>query len=376
MSGALPTYVCDRCGARPPATVDRVSCDCGGPLGLDLVPPAARPGDGSPAAPSRVLPVSSSALARARLGAGATPLLRWRGDADVWLKCDHLQPTGSFKDRGAEVMTALALDLGASSMVVDSSGNAGAALAAHAARAGLRCTVFTPHTTSSSKLRQIAFYGAQLELVTGPRESSEAAALAFASSTAALYASHGANPFFLEGTKGWIYEVVGDLGDVDTIVLPVGSGSLLLGVVRGLRELVASGWVRRPPRIVAAQAAGFATLETGFAGSATTGAPFAEGIAVSRPVRAREMRALVERLDVTVVAVDDESVAAAQRELALQGYYVEPTGAVAWAAQARLRPEGRTVVALTGHGLKSQAGLRQDEHMRAVPGIWRNDAAS
>jgi threonine synthase len=353
-----------------------VSCDCGGPLGLDLVPPVARPEGTAPTFPQRALPVSADALARVRLGSGETPLLRWRGDADVWLKCDHLQPTGSFKDRGAEIMTALALDLAATHVVVDSSGNAGAALAAHAAHAGLDCTVFAPRSTSSGKLRQIRFYGAGLELVNGPRESAEEAALAFAASTGALYASHAANPFFLEGTKGWIYEVVGELGDVDTIVLPVGSGSLLLGVVRGLRELVAAGWIRTMPHIVAAQAAGFATLATGFAASAPTSAPFAEGIAISRPVRGREMRDLVARWDMTVVAVDDEAVAEAQRELARQGYYVEPTGAAAWAAQQRLRPEGRSVVALTGNGLKSQSGIHHDHRATVLPESWRNDAAS
>ena len=371
----LPAYLCDRCGARTEVTVGRVSCECGGPLGLELVPPAARPRGAAPASPDRALPVSSGALAQVRLGSGPTPLLRWRGDADVWVKCDHMQPTGSFKDRGAEVLAALALDLGVGRLVVDSSGNAGAALAAHAARAGLHCTVFTPRTTSSGKLRQISFYGAQLELVAGPRESSEASAVAYAASTGALYASHAANPFFLEGTKGWAYEVVGELGEVDTVVLPVGSGSLLLGVVRGLRELAAAGWVRRMPRIVAAQAAGFATLEVGYTGADTPERPFAEGVAISRPVRIREMRELVEDLGVTVVAVDEESVAAAQRELALQGYYVEPTGAVAWAAMRRLQPQGRTVVALTGHGLK-QIGIRPDDRSWATPETWRNDAAS
>jgi len=331
----------------------RVLCDCGTPLSLPLLPP--RPKDG----PGDVLPsprtsASDPSRARATLGGIETPLQRWR-DQDVWLKCDHQLPTGSFKDRGAEVLVALALDVGASHLVVDSSGNAGAALAAHAAHAGLDCTVFTPATTSAGKQRQISCHGARLELVEGPRDESQTAALAFAARSGAIYAGHGTNPFFLDGTKSWVYEVVRRLEDVDSVVLPVGSGTLMLGVVRGLRELMGSGWIARLPEITLAQTVGFGTLRSGYKPEPQARAPLAEGIAISRPARQAEMLDLVEEMGMTVVVVTNDEISQAQRELALDGYCVEPTSAVAWAAYRRTHPRGRTVVALTGNGLKSLA---------------------
>jgi threonine synthase len=303
--------------------------------------------------------VSEQALRRASLGARPTPLVRWRDDADVWLKCDHLLPTGSFKDRGAQVVAGLAVELDVRHVVVDSSGNAAASLAAHAARAGLRCTVFAPAGASPGKLRQIVAYGAHLRLVEGPRDAAAARARAFAEQQGALYAGHAVNPHFHDGTKSWIYEVISELSRPDLLVLPVGSGSLLLGVIRGLDELAAAGWVTALPRIVVAQTTGYASLDpvTDTLSNRTPPAsevPLAEGIAIREPSRREQMLDRLAELDATVCVLDDAAIRAAQRELALSGFYVEPTSAVAWAASRQQGAAGTTVVALTGHGLKTQ----------------------
>jgi threonine synthase len=353
---AAATYRCHNCQSETAVDLARVSCDCGGVLDLPPRPPAPPPASGAAPFPAPQTWVADWALERSTLGGRPTPLLRWKEDADVWLKCDHLLPTGSFKDRGAEVMTGLAVELGVEEMVVDSSGNAAAALAAHAARAGLHCTAFVPANTSLNKLRQIAAYGARVQPVEGPREAAAAAARTFAGRHDALYCSHAMNPYFHDGTKSWIYEVMAELPQTRALILPVGSGSLLLGILRGLKELVISGWITNLPRLVLAQAVGYATLSAP-SGTATAPRPrnehpLAEGIAISRPARREQILDQLTAFDATVCVVDDTAILIAQLELAAGGFYVEPTRAAAWAAWRQQPTTECTVVALTGHGLK------------------------
>ena len=355
-STAEVAYRCNRCDTESAVEVTRVTCDCGGGLDLPPRPPAPRPATGGARLPGPRTWVPGWALERATLGESPTPLLRFRNDADLWLKCDHLLPTGSFKDRGAEVVTGLAVELGVEQVVVDSSGNAAAALAAHAARAGLPCTVFVPAGASPNKLRQIAAYGAHLQLVQGPREAAGVAARVFAEQHDALYASHAMNPYFHDGTKSWLYEVLAELPQTRTLVIPVGSGSLLLGVLRAIEELVNSGWITDLPRLVIAQSAGYASLSPAADTSSPPGPPneppLAEGIALRRPARRGQLLERLTGFDATVCVVDNPAILAAQRELALGGFYVEPTSAAAWAAWRQQRTTECTVVALTGHGLK------------------------
>jgi threonine synthase len=265
-------------------------------------------------------------------------------------------PSGSFKDRGAQVMVARALELQFDEVVVDSSGNAAAALAAHAARAGLKCSVFVPLATSANKIRQIEAYGASVHLVPGPRDQSRRAAETYATQRGAMYASHAQNPYFLDGTKSWFYEVVAAIPSVETVVLPVGNGSLLLGVIRAVHELLASGWIRRAPALVLAQAEGYASLNGvhSFDGVSEQH-PLAEGIAIRNPPRRAQMLELLSTFDASVRVLESQEVLVAQQELARGGFYVEPTSAAAWAAWRAVENTGETVVALTGHGLKTAA---------------------
>lgn len=351
-------YRCSTCARELPGDSCRVACSCGEVLDLPTRPPPSR-GKGHPF-PTASGWISNAALSAASLGGASTPLVRWRPDSDVWLKCDHLMPTGSFKDRGAVQLTGRALDIGATELVTDSSGNAGAALAAHAGRAGLACTVFVPRGAPPGKQRQIAAYGAQLTRVPGPRDLARTAALEHATTRGAFYASHLSNPHFLDGTKSWWYEVASELGQVRTVVLPVGSGSLLLGVLRGIDELMVSRWTATAPRIVIAQARGFASLANPSIPSPVdvlVGAesPLAEGIALGHPPRLDQMRRRLAEFETVVCPVAPDAILAAQRELAGAGFYVEPTSAAVWAAWRQQPDTGRTVVALTGHGLKSQS---------------------
>lgn len=350
-------------------TAERIVCDCGGLLDLvqvsDVLPLSDTP---LPLAStsyrySDQLPCRLEDLLQVSLGADmVTPLLPYRRNADTWLKCDQLLPTGSFKDRGASVLVAMALQHGVERLVVDSSGNAGTAIAAHAARAGIECEVFVPSTTSPEKIRQAAAMGATVRLVSGTRADTQKAAAAAAFSEGSFYASHIFNPHFHHGVKTWAFEVYDQLGEgPGTVLLPVGNGSLLLGVVLGFEELLEQGRIQKMPKIIAVQSETCQTLSDGYVHIPVgrTTKPFAEGIATDDPARRNQMRSVLNKTKGSAVFVSDAQILSAQKDLGLQGFYIEPTGAVAWAgylaiANIEQLPDP-VVVALTGNGLKTSA---------------------
>jgi threonine synthase len=313
------------------------------------------------------LPVSEPA--GLSMGEGMTPLVPVPGRPELALKVDYLMPTGSFKDRGAVLLAALASHLGANAFVADSSGNAGTAIAAYAARLGIACEVYVPAATSAGKLAQLYAYGASVHRVEGSREDTAAAAARAADRPGIFYASHVYNPVFLHGTKTYVFELWEQLGGrlPGTLVLPVGNGTLVLGCHLGSLELLAQGLIDRLPTIIAVQAEVCAPLASAMSeGQAqpaeiSTGPTIAEGIAIARPARGAQILAAVAETGGAIVTVTDDQVRAARADLAGSGLYVEPTSAVCWAAvQAGLvRPQaGRSagpdvVVPLCGTGLKS-----------------------
>jgi threonine synthase len=278
------------------------------------------------------------------LGEGTTPLVPVR--PGLWCKLDYVSPTGSFKDRGAAVMVAVAAGLGRSRLVVDSSGNAGRAVAAYAARAGLSAAVYVPADTSEAKVAAVARFGAQVVVVEGGRSSAAEAAFQAVESTGAWYASHVYRPEFGHGVKTLAFELWEQLGGApQTVVVPVGNGTLVLGLWLGFRELAAHRRLSKLPAIVAVQAERCAPL----AGLPPDGPTAATGIAIAAPPRGGEVRAAVVATGGRVVTVAEETLASAQAELAGLGMAVEPTAAAAWAAGRAIPPgSGPTVVVLTG----------------------------
>jgi threonine synthase len=304
------------------------------------------------------------------MGEGMTPLVTAPGQPGVVLKADYLMPTGSFKDRGAVLLAALAARLGVTRLLADSSGNAGTAIAAYAARAGIACDVYVPADTSAGKLGQLRAYGAAVHPIPGTREDTARAAARAADEPGVFYASHVYNPHFLHGTKTYVLELWEQLGGrlPGTLVLPVGNGTLVLGAYLGARELRDQHLIDRLPRIVAVQAAGCAPLAAAFRdGRAapddiTPQGTVAEGIAIARPARGAQILAAVRACGGAIVTVTDDAVRAAHAALARSGLYVEPTSAVCWAAvQAGLVPAApghdgvpAVVAPLCGSGLKSK----------------------
>jgi threonine synthase len=301
------------------------------------------------------------------LGVGCTPLVarRWR-DTPVHFKLEWFAPTGSFKDRGASVMISVLREQGITAVLEDSSGNGGAAIAAYAAAAGLRAKILTPASTQPAKTVQMRTYGAEVELVPGTRQNTSEEAERQAAHI--FYASHNWQAFFLQGTKTLAYELWEDLGfrAPDNVIVPTGAGSNVLGCDIGFSELMRSGEITRLPRIFAVQPENCAPIHASFlAGGddlvAVEPKPtIAEGTAIAKPVRLKEVLDAIRRSKGATVTVSEDEIIAALRELAAgQGIYAEPTSAAAAAACTKLiadgtiTPDQTTVVVLTGSGLKA-----------------------
>ncbi|MFQ5812629.1 MAG: threonine synthase [Anaerolineae bacterium] len=368
---------CLSCQRTYPYDIHRWRCECGGVFELEGAPGFAKDevemGDFSLWRYRAMLPVKYEESVIS-LGEGFTPLVETQVyGTRIHCKLEFLAPTGSFKDRGTAVLINVLTEMGVKRVVEDSSGNAGASLAAYAARsayyaarAGIEAEIYVPAYASPNKLAQIAVYGARLVKVEGPRERA-AQAVQEAAAQGAYYASHYYNPFTLEGLKTIAYEIGEQLGwhAPDNLVLPVGHGTLLLGAYRGFKDLLAAGLIERLPRLFAVQAETCAPLHEAYRRGLDDAFPIeknetvAEGITIAQPVRGRQILAAVRETGGAVLAVSDEETLRARDELARRGLYVEPTSAVAIAALLQLRgiigPEELTVVPLTGSGLKNQA---------------------
>lgn len=359
--------ICERCGSQQPlGSMDWRCGTCGGAFALE---------GQAEFSSSRIirerrslwrydafLPVASEQATT--LGEGLTPLLRGHlAGREVWLKNDAMLPTGSFKDRGAAVVVSHLRGLGVSRVVVDSSGNAAAAMSGYCAAAGIECVVYAPASTSPAKLTQSRAFGAAVVLVEGNRDAvAEAAQQAVLGDGSVYYASHNWNPVFVEGVKTWAMEVWEQLGErsPDHAFVPTGGGSALVGALRGFETLGSA-----IPALVAAQPAACAPIVDALDEGADTiaavtpGETLAEGTRIGNPSRPGQILAAVRKSGGWGQAVSEDALKQALRTLWRQGIYVEPTAAVGAAAfvdaveAGRLPEKGETVILLTGSGLKA-----------------------
>jgi threonine synthase len=354
--------VCSGCGkAHAPDTL-AWRCECGSPLDVEKPLPAEPRFEGRGVWRYRPLLPLLDDRCVVTLGEGSTPTVeRDLYGVEALLKLEYLNPTGSFKDRGATVMVSNLKAAGAREIAIDSSGNAGCAVAAYASAAGIRCRVYVPTGAPRAKKMQIALYGAELVEVPGPRSEVGKRLLAELKPGVA-YASHMWNPYFIEGLKTIAYEVAERFGAPDAAVLPVGSGGLLLGVHRGFAEVARLGFAERVPRIVAVQAAGYTPVYDalyGPYGAEPPAEPLADGIAIPNPPRLKQVVEAVRESGGGAVVVEDREIAEALKLLARAGLLVEPTSAAAVAGLRKAVEQGlvergeRVLVPLTGSGLKA-----------------------
>jgi threonine synthase len=306
------------------------------------------------------------------LGEGCTPLVQreW-DDFRPYFKLEWFNPTCSFKDRGTSVMLSYLQQAGVDAVLEDSSGNGGASVAAYGAAGGMRVKILAPAYTSPAKVAQVRAYGAEVQLVEGPREESQNEAIRQSDQT--FYSSHNWQPFFLQGTKSIAYELWEDFNfEVpDNIIVPVGAGSTLLGCYIGFRELLAAGQISKLPRLFAAQPFNCSPLDASFKAGVDQPVPravkktIAEGTAIAHPLRLREMIQALNETSGETVAVSEEEIVAALKRLARLGLFAEPTSAGAAAALAKLIEQKaisareRTVVLISGTGIKTASAIAE-----------------
>ena len=366
----MSSLVCSSCGEKQPAPSLNWRCKCGGLLDLDFTPsfPIDQIRQRQPGMwrYREALPISEDRNI-VSFGEGFTPMaeLNLNGHR-VLFKQDHLFPTGSYKDRGASVLVSRIKELGIKEVVEDSSGNAGTSVAAYCAKAGIGCTIYVPESASSAKLLQISAYGATLEKIPGSREDTAAAVQSAAQHT--YYASHVWNPYFFHGTKTFAFEVAEQLDwkSPDTLVLPAGNGTLLLGAYLGFRELAHAGVTEKIPKIIAVQAANCDPLFRAFTQDASTErGPFhetmAEGIAIAEPARKKQILEAVKITGGHFISVTEEDIRRQLKAVCGKGYFIEPTSASVVAGAEQYTRSAATeeiiVSVFTGHGLKSASTI-------------------
>nr|MCR5761321.1 pyridoxal-phosphate dependent enzyme [Sphaerochaetaceae bacterium] len=250
-------YICSKCSKVVPVTTRDAACQCGGlwklqnkipRFSLDLIDKD----NWSMFRYNKFMALEDDSWKDVSLGEGMTPVIRF--DEDVLFKMDYFMPTLSFKDRGAAVLISHCKAIGVDSVVQDSSGNAGNSVAAYCAKAGIKCEIFVPEGTSPKKIDMIKAHGAKANVVPGNRDHCADVCRSKVMKEGAYYANHVYNPFFYEGTKTYIYEVYEQLHRIpEYVLIPVGNGTLFLGVMHGLEHLLESGCIDHMPKIIALQ---------------------------------------------------------------------------------------------------------------------------
>ena len=292
------------------------------------------------------------------LGEGLTPLIESRALADaigvrrVWIKDESGNPTGSFKARGMSAAVTRARALGVKGFVVPTAGNAGAALAAYGAAAGIPVRVYAPDTTPQTILATIRALGAELELVRGHIGDAGKASRAYSAERGWMDMSTLREPYRVEGKKTLGIEVAEQLGWrlPDVIVYPTGGGTGLIGMWKVFEEMVAAGWLpadTRLPRMISAQASGCAPIVRAFEQGADRAEPWqdptthASGLRVPGPLGDRLILRAIRESNGAAGAASEDEIRAGTAELShATGIDAAPEGGAALAVLRRLVSSG------------------------------------
>ena len=364
-------------------------CECGTPLVVEYDLDRVRTAVSRQAMSTRpasmwrfreLLPVEDEG-AIVTLGEGSTPLVRTPrlasglGVAEMWVKDDGLNPTGTFKARGATCGITAAVERGVTAVALPSAGNAGGAWAAYGSAAGVEVRVAMPADAPLVNRLECELYGADVTLVDGLISDA-------ARTIADGVRRHGwfdvgtlREPYRIEGKKTLGLEIVEQLDWrlPDAIVYPAGGGVGIIGIWRALGQLVALGWVRGPlPRLVVVQAEGCAPLVKAFEEGSLESEPWPDARTIAHGLRVPKafgdflvLRA-VRETGGTAVAVPDAAILSAMARMARDaGVFASPEGAATLAGLERLREYGdvgardRVVLVNTGSGLKDPRALER-----------------
>jgi len=302
------------------------------------------------------------------LGEGWTPMLRGRRNGNVWLKEEGANPTGTFKARGLAMAVTMARHYGIRKLAAPSAGNAGGALAAYAAAAGIEAHIFMPADVPMANRVECEAYGAHLTLVDGLISDCGRIVAERKAAEGWFDISTLKEPFRVEGKKTMGYELVEQLGweYPEAVFYPTGGGVGLIGMWKAFEEMEELGWVTgRRPRMVAIQAAGCAPVARAFEQGETVSRmwenarTFAAGLRVPKPYGDALILEIVRESGGTVVAVTDDEIFGSLKDWGRQeGILLSPEGAAATAAYDRLvgtgflKAEDRVVLFNTGSGNK------------------------
>ncbi len=382
MNSSITHLECSRCGKKAAHTELQNLCVCGGPLlarydlastARTLVRDALRDRAKNIWRYAEVMPPGEPVT----LGEGMTPLIHARrlgkrlGLDSLYIKDEGLNPTGSFKARGLSAAVTQAKHLGATALATPTAGNAGGALAAYAAHAGLPCVIVMPADTPRANVIECKACGADVRMLYG-----------LISDCGRYVAEHNARegwfevstlkePYRIEGKKTMGYELWeqwsafgGRLPDV--VIYPTGGGVGLIGMWKAFDEMQAMGWIgEERPRMVSVQASGCAPIVKAFAAGSESAefwenaATLAAGLRVPKALGDRLiLRALRETKGTALAASDDEMIAAGRELASAEGIFAAPEGAATvvaarkLAAKGWIRAEESVVLFNTGSGYK------------------------
>ena len=305
------------------------------------------------------------------LGEGGTPLLRaekFGQDVDLWIKDESQNPTQSFKARGMSVAVSMARHLGATKLAVPSAGNAGGALAAYAARAGLEAHIFMPCDTPRANIIECRELGARVTLIDGLITDCAAEIARRGPAEGWFDMSTLKEPYRIEGKKTLGYELAEQLDWQlpEVILYPTGGGTGLIGMWKAFDEMEALGWIdKKRPRMFSVQASGCTPIVHAFEAGEKIAAEFpnahtcASGLRVPKAIGDFLILKILRESNGGAVAVNDETMIRVTREVgSSEGLFVAPEGAACFAALKSLRSSGkiaigeRVVIFNTGSGIK------------------------
>ncbi len=306
------------------------------------------------------------------LGEGNTPLLRARnlgrsiGAGRLLIKDESRNPTGSFKARGMAVAVSRLMDIGARTAYLPSAGNAGLALAAYGASAGIECVIFMPEDTPEGVAEECRAYGARVEEVPGtlPDAARRMSEEPLGEHSAVLTTFR--EPCRVEGKKTIAFEITAQCGQhsPDWILFPTGGGTGIVAIWKAYEELESLGWLEGPkPRLAVIQASGCAPLVRAFEKGTDCAEPCPDPVTVASGIRVPSsradrlvLRALRESGGAAVAVPDEEIIAAVVEISASEGIFPSPEGAATWAGLRALvtagtiDPASRIIIVNTAGG--------------------------
>ncbi|AFD00761.1 L-threonine synthase [Methanocella conradii HZ254] len=309
------------------------------------------------------------------MGEGGTSLVKSRsiakkaGCRELLFKMESLNPTGSFKDRGSTVEISQACQYGARELVLASTGNMGASVAAYCARGGIGCTIYVPWSTPEVKLLQMEAHGAIIKRVRGDYTAAALEARSQFEKRGVYLA--GDYPYRSEGEKSVGFEIADALGtDYDYIACPIGNGTLLHGIWKGLKEFKMMGLIDRLPRILGVQAEGCNTVVKAFQDNKEIIEPvqphtLMDAVACGDPLDGSwALKALRESGGIGIAVSDDEAIRVRDMLAREEGIFAELSGALSTAGLMKAYENGmiekglKVVSLVTGHGLKEPEAAR------------------